>query len=315
MPSACIRTGAANPAKSLAFSIERIMAKGSETHHKPAAAFEARPSESPAKKLLSLCSPLPGVIPVQPLPAYEVPSKALLNYSELWKGSLRHCGAAAALGGSTGAFCKSNCGACCKGELPPPPPLGQAALPAAGRVIKPQVIHQTLALPANGSSLYYFNCLDSSSYHPSEILQGQLFASGLLHSPSPVAAAAAAAAALSAHQKLFLLENAKLAALAPPEKFPNPQYPHKERLPGQLDQVMKENSGLAGERPSGKAHHAKLGGGSGAGGGGGGGGTSADGKPKNFTCEVCGKVGGPLNGKRGPPLGFSITPAGPTIAP
>ncbi|XP_007440352.1 fez family zinc finger protein 2 [Python bivittatus] len=184
MPSACIRTGAANPAKSLAFSIERIMAKGSEPHHKPAAAaaFEARPSESPAKKLLSLCSPLPGVIPVQPLPAYEVPSKALLNYSELWKGSLRHCGAA----------------------------------------------------------------------------------------------------------KLFLLENAKLAALAPPEKFPNPQYPHKERLPGQLDQVMKENSSLAGDRPSGKAHHAKLGGGSGAGGGGGG--TSADGKPKNFTCEVCGKV-------------------------
>ncbi|XP_026532664.1 fez family zinc finger protein 2 [Notechis scutatus] len=293
MPSACIRTGAANPAKSLAFSIERIMAKGSEPHHKPAAAaaaaaFEVRPSESPAKKLLSLCSPLPGVIPVQPLPAYEMPSKALLNCSELWKGSLRHCGAAAAaLGGSTGAFCKSNCGACYKGELPPPPLLGQAALPGAGRVIKPQVIHQTVALPANGSSLYYFNCLDSSAYHPSEILQGQLFASGLLHSPSPAAAAAAAAAALSAHQKLFLLENAKLAALAPPEKFSNPQYPHKERLPGQLDQVVKENSSLAVERPGGKAHHhhAKLGAGSG-----GGGGTSADGKPKNFTCEVCGKV-------------------------
>lgn len=311
MPSSCIRTGASNPAKSLAFSIERIMAKGSEPHHKPAAAFEARPSESPAKKLLSLCSPLPGVIPVQPLPAYEMPSsKALLNYSELWKGSLRHCGAAA-LGASTGAFCKNNCGACCKGELPPPPPLGQAALPGAGRVIKPQVIHQTLALPANGSSLYYFNCLDSSAYHPSEILQGQLFASGLLHSPSPAAAAAAAAAAaLSAHQKLFLLENAKLAALAPPEKFPNPQYPHKERLPGQLDQVMKENSSLAVERPSGKAHHAKLGGGSGAGSGGGG--TSADGKPKNFTCEVCGKVRGAFPGfpgKTGPSLGFfSITP-------
>ncbi|XP_070591830.1 fez family zinc finger protein 2 [Erythrolamprus reginae] len=296
VPAACIRTGAANnPAKSLAFSIERIMAKGSETHHKPAtaAAFEARPSDS--KKLLSLCSPLPGVIPIQPLPAYEVaPSKALLNYSELWKGGLRQCGAAAALVCSTGAFCKgSNCGSCpCKAEQPlppPPPPLGQAALPGPGRVIKPQVIHQTLALPANGSSLYYFNCLDSSPYHPSEILQGQLFASGLLHSPSP--AVAAAAAALSAHQKLFLLENAKLAALAPPEKFPNPHYPHKERLPGQLDQVMKENAGLALDRPSGKIHHGpKLGAGSGAGSGGGGGGASADGKPKNFTCEVCGKV-------------------------
>ncbi|XP_066473635.1 fez family zinc finger protein 2 [Tiliqua scincoides] len=286
VPSPCARTAGANPAKTLAFSIERIMAKNSEPphhHHKPAAAaaaaFEGRPGEPPpsSKKLLSLCSPIPCVIPIQPLPGYEMPSKALLNYSELWKSSLRTC----SLGGG---FCKGNCGACCKGELPHHHhPLGPAALPPTGtpgRVIKPQAINQALSLPANGSSLYYFNYLDSSSYPPSEVLHGQLFSSGLL----PPSAQGPAAAALSAHQKLFLLENAKLAALAPPDKFPNAQYPHKERLPGQLDQVMKENSGLAGERNGVKAPHGKLGGGAG------GGGASADGKPKNFTCEVCGKV-------------------------
>ncbi|XP_053144936.1 fez family zinc finger protein 2 isoform X2 [Hemicordylus capensis] len=287
MPSPCVRNGAANPSKTLAFSIERIMAKSSEPHHKPqaaaaaaAAAFEARRSESPSKKLLSLCSPIPCVIPIQPLPGYEVPSKTLLNYSELWKSSLRNCGSIGG-GGSTGGFCKASCGVCCKGDLHHH--LGPAAFSASSnRVIKPQVINQALAMPANGSSLYYFNYLDSSSYHPSEILHGQLFTSSLLHhSQSP------AAAALSAHQKLFLLENAKLAALAPPEKFPNAQYPHKERLPGHLDQVMKENTGLAGERNGVKAHHGKLGGGAG---GGGAGGAATDGKPKNFTCEVCGKV-------------------------
>uniref|UniRef100_A0A8D2Q5J2 FEZ family zinc finger 2 n=1 Tax=Varanus komodoensis TaxID=61221 RepID=A0A8D2Q5J2_VARKO len=279
MPPACVRTGAANPAKTLAFSIERIMAKSSEPPPPPA-------HESPGKKLLSLCAPIPCVIPIQPLAGYEVPaSKALLSYSELWKSSLRSCGASLGAGGggssTAGGFCKASCGH----QHQQHPPLGQAALPATGRgVIKPQAINQALAMPANGSSLYYFNYLDASSYHPSELLHGQLFSSSLLHSPSPAAAAAAAAAALSAHQKLFLLENAKLAALTPPEKFPNAQYPHKERLPGQLDQVMKENSALAGERHGAKAHHGKLGG------GGGGGGASADGKPKNFTCEVCGKV-------------------------
>ncbi|KAJ6651007.1 hypothetical protein lerEdw1_001195 [Lerista edwardsae] len=279
MPSPCVRTAVANPAKTLAFSIERIMAKNSEPHHKPAAAaaaFEARRSESPSKKLLSLCSPVPCVIPIQPLPGYEVPSKALLNYSELWKSSLRNCGSlgGGGGGGSAAGLCKANCGVCCKGDLPHHHHhhhhLGPAALPpasAASRVIKPQVINQALAMPANGSSLYYFNYLDSSSYHPSELLHGQLFTSGLLHhAQSP------AAATLSAHQKLFLLENAKLAALAPP---------------GELDQVMKENTGLAGERNGVKAQHGKLNGGTG---GGGGGGASADGKPKNFTCEVCGKV-------------------------
>ncbi|KAL8212780.1 UNVERIFIED_CONTAM: hypothetical protein K2H54_058159 [Gekko kuhli] len=282
MPSPCVRSGAANPSKTLAFSIERIMAKGSEPPpppHKPAAsaaAFDARRSDSPHKKLLGLCSPIPCVIPIQPLAGYEAPAKTLLSsYSELWKSSLRHCSTAAA----AAAFCKANCGVCCKGgELPPPlAPTGPA------RVIKPQAMPPAAA----AAGLYYFNYLESASYHPSELLGpgGQLFSSGLLHSPGP--AAAAAAAALSAHQKLFLLENAKLAGLGPTDKFPNAQYPHKERLPGQLDQVMKENTALAADRNGLKGQHAKLGA---ASAGGGGGGASADGKPKNFTCEVCGKV-------------------------
>uniref|UniRef100_A0A8D0H5I0 FEZ family zinc finger 2 n=1 Tax=Sphenodon punctatus TaxID=8508 RepID=A0A8D0H5I0_SPHPU len=258
MPSSpCPRTGASKPSKTLAFSIERIMAKTSEP--KPAA-LEPRPAglESEAgKKMLSLCSPIPCVIPIQPL-GYEVPAKTLLNYSELWKSSLRSSVCASA------GLCKANCGMCCKGELG----LGHSAGLPTSRVIKPQVINQAVGMPANGS-LYYFNYLDSS-YHPSEILHGQLFPSGILNAQSP--------AALSAHQKLFLLENAKLASLAT-EKFPNPQYPHKERLPGQLDQVMKENTALTGER-NGVKTHSKLSGGGG----------SADGKTKNFTCEVCGKV-------------------------
>ncbi|XP_048348129.1 fez family zinc finger protein 2 isoform X2 [Sphaerodactylus townsendi] len=272
MPAPCVRHGAANPAKTLAFSIERIMAKGSEPPPQPfkpaAAAFEARRTESPHKKLLGLCAPVPCVIPIQPLPGYEAPSKALLSYSELWKSSLRHCSTAAA------AFCKANCGVCCAkgGELPP-----SLAPAGPGRVIKPQA----LAVPPNGAGLYYFNYLESAAaYAPSELLPpvGQLFPSGLLHSSGP-----AAAAALSVHQKLFLLENAKLAGLAPSDKLPNAQFPHKERLPGQLDQVMKENSALAADRSqaAAKSHHAKMGGSGGA---------SADGKPKNFTCEVCGKV-------------------------
>lgn len=156
-------------------------------------------------------------------------------------------------------LCKTNCGVCCKAELG----LAPSALPA-GRVIKPQVINQAVGLPASGS-LYYFNYLDSAAYQPSELL----FPSGLLNAQAP--------AALAAHPKLFLLENAKLAGLAA-DKFPHPApYAHKERLPAPLEQVLKENSALTAER-SGVKGHSKLPGG------------SADGKPKNFTCEVCGKV-------------------------
>ena len=48
-------------------------------------------------------------------------------------------------------------------------------------------------------------------------------------------------------------------------------------MPAPLEQVLKENSALTAER-GGVKGHSKLPGG------------SADGKPKNFTCEVCGKV-------------------------
>ncbi|KAF1516919.1 Fez family zinc finger protein 2, partial [Eudyptes filholi] len=254
MPSSCPRhdgrAAAANPSKTLAFSIERIMAKTSE----PKPAFEQRhggpgPEPEPGKKPLSLCSPLPCVIPIPPL-GYEVPSKTLLNYSELWKSSLR--------GGA--GLCKANCGVCCKAELA----LGQPS----GRLIKPQVIHQAGAVPAAPRSLYYFNYLDAA-YHPADILHGQLFPAGLLGAPPP--------GGLSAHQKLFLLENAKLAGLAAEKLPPPPPFAHKERLPGHLDQVMKEAA--AAERGGPPKGHAKLGGGGGA----------AEGKPKNFTCEVCGK--------------------------
>ncbi|XP_061864494.1 fez family zinc finger protein 2 [Colius striatus] len=256
MPSSCPRhdgrAAATNPSKTLAFSIERIMAKTSE----PKPAFEQRhggpgPEPEPGKKPLSLCSPLPCVIPIPPL-GYEVPSKTLLNYSELWKSSLR--------GGA--GLCKANCGVCCKAELA----LGQPS----GRLIKPQVIHQAGAVPAAPRSLYYFNYLDAA-YHPADLLHGQLFPAGLLGAPPP--------GGLSAHQKLFLLENAKLAGLAAEKLPPPPPFAHKERLPGHLDQVMKEAA--AAERGGPPKGHAKLGGG---------GGGAAEGKPKNFTCEVCGKV-------------------------
>uniref|UniRef100_A0A8B9Q849 FEZ family zinc finger 2 n=1 Tax=Apteryx owenii TaxID=8824 RepID=A0A8B9Q849_APTOW len=208
MPSSCPRHdgrgGAANPSKTLAFSIERIMAKTSE----PKPAFEQRQGglglePEPGKKTLSLCSPLPCVIPIPPL-GYEVPSKTLLNYSELWKSSLR--------GGA--GLCKANCGVCCKAELA----LGQPS----GRLIKPQVINQAGAMPAAPRSLYYFNYLDAA-YHPADLLHGQLFPSGLLGAPAP--------GGLSAHQKLFLLENAKLAGLAAEKLPPPPPFAAKERLP------------------------------------------------------------------------------------
>uniref|UniRef100_U3KFJ7 FEZ family zinc finger 2 n=1 Tax=Ficedula albicollis TaxID=59894 RepID=U3KFJ7_FICAL len=185
MPSSCPRhdgrAATANPSKTLAFSIERIMAKTSEP--KPR---HGGPGPEPGKKPLSLCSPLPCVIPIPPL-GYELPSKTL-NYSELWKSSLR--------GGA--GLCKANCGVCCKAELA----LGQPS----GRLIKPQVIHQAGAVPAPAAprSLYYFNYLDAA-YHPADLLHGQLFPAGLLGAPPP--------GGLSAHQKLFLLENAKLAGL------------------------------------------------------------------------------------------------------
>ncbi|KAM7170828.1 fez family zinc finger protein 2 [Macrochelys suwanniensis] len=236
MPAACPRhegrNGAANPAKTLAFSIERIMAKG---------AFEPRPGEEPGKKSLLPGPPLPCLLPGPPL-----------GYPELWKAS--------ALRGPAGP-CKASCGVCCKAELG----LGHSLLPA-GRVIKPQAISQAAGLAGHGS-VYYFNYLDAA-YRPCELLPGQLFPASLLGAQPP--------AGLSAHHKLFLLEHAKLGGLAP-EKFPSAQYPHKERLPGQLDQVMKENTALAGERNGPKSQ-------------GKGGSAAADGKPKNFTCEVCGKV-------------------------
>ncbi|NXO98884.1 FEZF2 protein, partial [Certhia brachydactyla] len=204
MPSSCPRhdgrAATANPSKTLAFSIERIMAKTSE----PKPAFEERhggPGPEPGKKPLSLCSPLPCVIPIPPL-GYELPSKTL-NYTELWKSSLR--------GGA--GLCKPNCGVCCKAELA----LGQPS----GRLIKPQVIHQAGAVPAAPRSLYYFNYLDAA-YHPADLLHGQLFPAGLLGAPSP--------GGLSAHQKLFLLENAKLAGLAAEKLPPPPPFAHKERL-------------------------------------------------------------------------------------
>ncbi|XP_028907430.1 fez family zinc finger protein 2 [Ornithorhynchus anatinus] len=278
VPSSCPRTGATTGTpKTLAFSIERIMAKTSE----PKPSFEPRPGDPEAdatgKKLINLCSPLPCMVPIQPL-GYEMPSKTLLNYSELWKNSLRGGGGGSGGSGGGGSssssgsvgpvcgssgLCKSSCGMCCKAELS----LGPAVLPT-GRVIKPQVINQAVGLPANGS-LYYFNYLESSAYPQSDLLNSHLFPSSILSAQAPVS--------LAAHQKLFLLENAKLASLAA-DKFSHPPYPHKERLPGQLDQVMKENTTLSVDRAGAKSHHGKLAG------------SSSDGKPKNFTCEVCGKV-------------------------
>ncbi|XP_053544962.1 fez family zinc finger protein 2 [Bombina bombina] len=245
------RHGDTTSSKSLAFSIERIMAKTSDP--KPTFFEQNQGLDTEAKKILNLCSPIPCMIPIQSL-NYDVHSKTLLNYSEIWKNSLR-----GTVCSSTG-LCKPNCGICCKNELN----MGHSILPN-NRVIKPQVINQTVGVPSNGS-LYYFNYLDAS-YHHSDILNGQLIPSSILNAQSQ--------ASLSAHQKLFLLENAKLSGLAS-DKFPNHQYPHKERLPGQLDQVMKENTALSVDRHG--KNQTKLNA------------NSVDGKPKIFTCEVCGKV-------------------------
>ncbi|XP_041047551.1 fez family zinc finger protein 2 [Carcharodon carcharias] len=239
--------------KALAFSIERIMAKTSE----PRSHTEQRQSleKAEGKRVGKLCSPVPCMLPIQPFP-YDLQAKALLNYSEVWKTNLRGSLCTSA------AMCKSNCGMCCKTDLT----LGSSMM-TTNRLIKPQVINQTVAMPANGS-LYYFNYLDTT-YHPSDLLHGHhIFPSHILGSQPP--------ASLSAHQKLLLLENAKFASLAA-EKYPTPQFPHKERIPGQLDQVIKENSSFPVEKNVIK-NHQKLSN------------TSNDGKPKNFTCEVCGKV-------------------------
>ncbi|XP_020337759.1 fez family zinc finger protein 2-like [Oncorhynchus tshawytscha] len=246
------RSGASAAPKPLAFSIDRIMSKTSE----PKGNLDERRAveSSGGKKMLGLCSPIPCMIPLQPF-SYDLQAKALMNYSEFWKANFRGTLCTSA------AMCKANCGMCYKTDSG----LKQSLLPGS-RVIKPQVIHQAVAMPTNGS-FYYFNYLDSA-YHQSELLTGHLFSSALANSQ--------AQASLSAHQKLLLLENAKLAS-ASAEKFPTPQYPHKEHLPGQLDQIVKENHNQSSEKNGVKAH-SKLNN------------SSMDGKPKNFTCEVCGKV-------------------------
>uniref|UniRef100_A0A087X2N1 FEZ family zinc finger 2 n=2 Tax=Poecilia formosa TaxID=48698 RepID=A0A087X2N1_POEFO len=243
----CGRTGPSGAPKSLAFSIDRIMSKSSE----PRSGAEER---SEGKKLLGLCSPIPCMIPLQPF-SYDLQAKALMNYSELWRASLR-----GTFCGSTAAPCKGNCGVCARADST----LKQPVPTTGSRVVKPQVIHQAVAVPSVGS-LYYLNYLDSA-YQQSELLAGHW-----LSTPQ-------AQASLSAHHRLLLLENAKLAG-AGSEKLPTPQYPHKEHLPGQLDQIVKENHALIGEK-NGVKTHSKLSSG----------GCNSDGKHKNFTCEVCGKV-------------------------
>ncbi|KAM6979567.1 fez family zinc finger protein 2 isoform 1-T2 [Aplochiton taeniatus] len=246
------RNGATAAPKALAFSIDRIMSKTSE----PKGSFDDRRGAevSEGKKMLSLCSPIPCMIPLQPF-SYDLQAKALMNYSEFWKANFRgtFC--------SSAAMCKSNCGMCGKLDSG----TKHTLIPGT-RVIKPQVIHQAMAMPANGS-LYYLNYLDSA-YHQSELLTGHLFSSALANSQ--------AQASLSAHQKLLLLENAKLSSTSS-EKFPTPQYPHKEHLPGQLDQIVKENHSLSSDK-NGVKTNSKLNS------------SATDGKPKNFTCDVCGKV-------------------------
>ncbi|XP_053326196.1 fez family zinc finger protein 2 [Spea bombifrons] len=245
------RNGVSSTPKTLAFSIERIMAKNSDP--KPTFLESSHPLETENKKILNLCSPIPCMIPFQSL-NYDVHTKTLLNYTEMWKTSLR-----GALCNST-SVCKTSCGLCSKSELN----MGHLAL-SSSRLIKPQVINQTVGVPPNGS-LYYFNYLDSS-YQTSDIMNGDLISSSLLNAQTP--------ATLTAQQKMFLLENTKFSLST--EKFPNPQYPHKERLPGHLDQVMKENTALSVDRNS--KTHSKINTS-----------TGADGKPKIFTCEICGKV-------------------------
>ncbi|XP_013877740.1 fez family zinc finger protein 2 [Austrofundulus limnaeus] len=228
----CGRTGPAAAPKALAFSIERIMSKSSE----PKRGSEER---SEGRKLLGFCSPIPCMIPLQPL-SYDLQAKALMNYSELWRSSFR------------GTLCGSGAS----------PGLKQPVPTSGSRVVKPQVLHQAVAVPSCGS-FYYLNYLESA-YQQSDLLTGPWFSG-----PQ-------AQASLSAHHRLLLLDNSKLSGS---EKPPTPQYPHKEHLPGQLDQIVKENQVLSAEKSCAKTHGKVSGTG-----------TGGDGKHKNFTCEVCGKV-------------------------
>ncbi|XP_034023621.1 fez family zinc finger protein 2 [Thalassophryne amazonica] len=238
----CARTGSSAVPKTLAFSIDRIMSKSSEPKR----------GADDAKKLLGLCAPMPCMIPLQPF-TYDLHAKALMCYSELWRANF-----SGTICGSAPAPCKDNCGACRKAGAKPP------LVTSSSRLVKPQVVQQTVAVPGGGS-LYYLNYLDPT-YQPSELLAGHCFS------------APQAPASVSAHHRLLLLENSKVAGVGA-DKFPTPQYPHKEHLPGQLDQIVKENHVLSADKNCVKTH-SKV---SGTGGG-------ADGKPKNFTCEVCGKV-------------------------
>ncbi|XP_038132367.1 fez family zinc finger protein 2 [Cyprinodon tularosa] len=241
----CGRTGSSGTSKALAFSIDRIMSKSSESK----SGVEER---AEGKKFLGLCSPIPCMIPLQPF-SYDFQAKAIMSYSELWRASFR-----GTFCGSTAAPCKGNCVVCASADSP----LKQPVPFPGSKLVKPQVIHQAVAVPSVGS-LYYLNYLDSA-YQQSDLLAGNWFST-----PQ---------ASLSAHHKLMLLENAKLAGGAS-EKLPTPQYPHKEHLPGQLDQLVKENKALTADK-NGVKTHSKLNSGTG----------SADGKHKNFTCEVCGKI-------------------------
>uniref|UniRef100_A0A8C6UVU8 FEZ family zinc finger 2 n=1 Tax=Neogobius melanostomus TaxID=47308 RepID=A0A8C6UVU8_9GOBI len=202
--TSCGRTAGAGGPKSLAFSIDRIMSKSAEP----------RPTED-GRPLLGLC----------------LHSCRLMNYSELWRASVRStlCG-------------KTNCGACAKPESSLKQPLLSSS-----RVVKPQVVHQAVAVPG---SLYYFNYLESAYPHH-ELLGGPW-----------------SHASLAAQQRLLLRDSAKLSS----DKLPTPQYPHKEHLPGQLDQIVKDHV-LSTDKSTNKTH-SKVNS------------TNTDGKPKNFTCEV-----------------------------
>uniref|UniRef100_A0A8C9V7C3 FEZ family zinc finger 2 n=1 Tax=Scleropages formosus TaxID=113540 RepID=A0A8C9V7C3_SCLFO len=237
-------------APALAFSIDRIMSKSSDPKgsslHGPAAVDAPE-----GRKVLGVCSPVPCVIPLQPL-GYDLHAKALMNYSDLWKAGFRGTLCASA------ATCKASCGLCGKAD-----PGSRAPLLPRTTVIKPQVLHHTVAMPTS-ASLYYFNYLESGCH---DLLGGRFFSPPGLASPG-------APTALGARRTLLLLESAKLAAGGAAAAA---AYPHKEHLPGQLDQLVKEGHGASAEKQGAKTHgkqsHAP-----------------AEGKPKNFTCEVCGKV-------------------------
>nr|XP_035157016.2 fez family zinc finger protein 2-like [Callithrix jacchus] len=118
------------------------------------------------------------MISLQPL-GYEVPSKTLLSYSELWKSGLRAGGGGGEGGGGGG---RGGVGPSVRRQRLVQNQLWRV-LPA-GRVIKPQVINQAMGLLASGS-LYYFNYLDSTAYPLSELLSSDLFLSGLLNVQAP----------------------------------------------------------------------------------------------------------------------------------